>query len=402
MPKAYLNTVFFDEQFKFVSQNSEIVQVTTKGSGQTITRIDGSAKEAAKNGYAYIFVNNESNNFVYFDNLQVTHIRGPLLEETHYYPFGLTMAGISSKALAFGSLTNRYKFNDGTELEDKEFSDGSGLDLYATEFRGYDPQIGRFWQIDELASFDYDYSPYAFANNNPILLNDPLGLEAESSMLQPAPKETSTKDKPKELKPVVVTGVRKKPQSTSVGQPGFAESLIPVWGSGRAAVDDFQNGRWGWGIFNSVMAIADVFTFGGASTLVKGGVKTGIKLAEKEIVEEVTEEVVTKTTRTLLLNEGINITEDGFIHVMQRHYPRSGMFLSKSKFSIATREIVDLIKNSAQVPKILQRGGNYQRIVDAGKIIGVDAITGQATSKFTIITNKAGDLITSFPGLPGR
>lgn len=87
---------------------------------------------------------------------------------------------------------------------------------------------------------------------------------------------------------------------------------------------------------------------------------------------------------------------------MQRHYPRSGMFLSKSKFSISTREIVDLIKNSAQVPKVLQRGGNYQRIVDAGRIIGVDAITGQATSKFTIITNKAGDLITSFPGLPGR
>jgi hypothetical protein len=33
----------------------------------------------------------------------------------------------------------------------------------------------------------------------------------------------------------------------SVGQPGFKESLIPIWGSARAAVDDFQNGRWGMG-----------------------------------------------------------------------------------------------------------------------------------------------------------
>jgi len=40
--------------------------------------------------------------------------------------------------------------------------------------------------------------------------------------------------------------------------------------------------------------------------------------------------------------------------------------------------------------------------VDAGKIIGVDAITGQETSIFTIITNKAGELVTSFPGRPGR
>lgn len=85
---------------------------------------------------------------------------------------------------------------------------------------------------------------------------------------------------------------------------------------------------------------------------------------------------------------------------MQRHYPRSGMYLSKSKFSLSAREVVDMIKNSAQVPKVLQRGGNYERIVDAGRIVGVDANTGKATSIFTIITNKAGDLITSFPGLP--
>lgn len=177
MPKAYLNIIFFDEQFKFVAQHSEAVQITTKGSGQTITRIEGSAKEAVKNGYAYIYVSNESNNFVYFDNFQVTHDRGPIIEETHYYPFGLTMSGISSKALAFGGSENKRKFNGGNELQNKEFSDGSGLEMYDASNRFYDAQIGRFHQIDPLANLSDNWSTYAFASNNPILRNDPLGLK---------------------------------------------------------------------------------------------------------------------------------------------------------------------------------------------------------------------------------
>jgi uncharacterized protein (TIGR02594 family) len=112
---------------------------------------------------------------VFFDNLVLTHTVGSLMEETHYYPFGLTMAGISSRAM--GKLENRYKFNEGTELENKEFSDGAGLDLYSTEFRSYDPQIGRFHQIDPLTEVSDNWSPYSFVQNNPILYNDPLGLD---------------------------------------------------------------------------------------------------------------------------------------------------------------------------------------------------------------------------------
>jgi uncharacterized protein (TIGR02594 family) len=85
------------------------------------------------------------------------------------------MAGISSKAA--GGIENKRKFNDGTELESGEFSDGSGLELYATEFRSYDAQIGRFHQIDPLVEFSFNWSGYSFVQNNPILYNDPLGLD---------------------------------------------------------------------------------------------------------------------------------------------------------------------------------------------------------------------------------
>ncbi len=82
--------------------------------------------------------------------------------EDHYYSFGLTMAGISSQAA--GGMENKVKFQK-QELQHKEFSDGSGLEMYEFKYRMDDPQTGRFWQIDPLAPKYVYNSTYAFSEN---------------------------------------------------------------------------------------------------------------------------------------------------------------------------------------------------------------------------------------------
>ena len=213
LAKAAVNYALFDEQMRFVGGDYD--PVPSGGGYKNHQKLFNSPVNITRSGYLYIYVSNESNLNVFFDNLNVSHTNGPILEETHYYPFGLTMAGISSKAA--GKLENKRKFNDGTELENKEFSDASGLEWYATSYRSLDPQIGRFWQIDPFAEAIENLSPYVFANNNPIFLNDPYGLLADTTAKPDQPKctdcPTGELAKEKTLVTVNVSGKKKSSEA---------------------------------------------------------------------------------------------------------------------------------------------------------------------------------------------
>ncbi len=90
-----------------------------------------------------------------------------ILEENHYYPFGLTMQGNFMQNNA--GRENKYLYN-GKEL-DTDF----GLNVYFYGARVYDAAVGRFTGVDPKAGKYTAWSPYNYVLGNPIRNIDPQG-----------------------------------------------------------------------------------------------------------------------------------------------------------------------------------------------------------------------------------
>jgi len=109
----------------------------------------------------------------YVDNFRFDQNNVELLEENNYYPFGLKHKGYNN---VINGTDHPYGYNG------KEEQNELGLGWIDYDFRNYDASLGRFMNTDPVSPEYAQISPYSYALNNPIVLNDPDGRDWSLSM----------------------------------------------------------------------------------------------------------------------------------------------------------------------------------------------------------------------------
>jgi RHS repeat-associated protein len=147
---------------------------------------------------------NKFSQFNHFLNIRLSYTIDPetnvlkILEENHYYPFGLKHTNYNTYKRKFtkeeepvdpppGTLGNDYKIRQVLSGEmvaykykynGKEWQDELELNFYDYGARNYDPAIGRWMNIDPLAEKSRRWSSYTYCYNNPLVFVDYDGMYA--------------------------------------------------------------------------------------------------------------------------------------------------------------------------------------------------------------------------------
>ena len=100
-----------------------------------------------------------------------SHGQPELMQQTSYYPFGMTLQqqNFSSQ----NATENKYLYNS-KELQDDQLA-GNTLDWYDYGWRFYDPLTVRFTIVDRFAEKYTSLTPYHYGANNPIYFIDVNG-----------------------------------------------------------------------------------------------------------------------------------------------------------------------------------------------------------------------------------
>ncbi|MFN8353182.1 MAG: RHS repeat-associated core domain-containing protein [Spirosomataceae bacterium] len=161
------------------------------------------------------------------------------VQENHYDAWGLSLPLVETTDKLSGSPEHRWQYNGKEKIADLGW-----LDYGA---RMYMPEIGRWGVIDPMAEASEDFSPYQYAENNPILNIDFLGLTdvkgdgADDSIVLP---EVVVKGKRNNDNESTLNNIQ-----TTLDVAGWVPGIQTVAGLTNAGIDIYR-GNYGSALMN--------------------------------------------------------------------------------------------------------------------------------------------------------
>ncbi|MBD2770373.1 hypothetical protein IC235_21000 [Hymenobacter sp. BT664] len=165
VPRGYVRLLVFDADSNLVSQQTQQLSQAALNNYESL-RLQ---VVVPQDGYVSAYVGNESNVDVFFDDVTVEHRQGLQVQENHYDPYGLDLAGVSRATPGLKPL-NQYQFNG----KEKQADLGVGWSDYGARF--YDNQAPHWTSIDPVAEKMSRWSPYTFSFDNPLRFLDADGM----------------------------------------------------------------------------------------------------------------------------------------------------------------------------------------------------------------------------------
>ncbi|MEC4048615.1 RHS repeat-associated core domain-containing protein [Flavobacterium sp. SUN046] len=179
------NLQFFPHAEGYVNCNAPklLLVPTSDGGLQEVYLDDGTPT------FSYVY-----NYTDHLGNIRLSYTKNPqsgalsIIEENHYYPFGLKHNNYNSDKNMYAKEQEQLKIKPVPPLfkpaynykyNGKELQDEMGLNMYDYGARNYDPAIGRWMNIDPKAETSRRWSPYNYTYNNPIYFVDPDGMKAD-------------------------------------------------------------------------------------------------------------------------------------------------------------------------------------------------------------------------------
>jgi len=287
----------------------------------------------------------------------------------------------------------RYGYN-GMEKDDEAFGNGNS---YTTEFRQYDPRLGRWKSLDPLAANAPSWNPYRFAFNNPLTYTDMNGLFETRKAARKYRREKKN----------VKGRIRKNKEGNYSIRSGKKGGTEYTAGDDSGKFDKISDTHKNDGVLESAFV-----TPGKEQKSLKGKIPSikdnGIRKTNTSIKVDGIIDITSKSvsTASIITEASKYVTKETLEppKLKSKEFPTTESFQKYSKKATKTLKtlskvgkvlgVTSVIVNAVDTGKNFSEGNYKKGLISLGKTVGDVVMMGVKTNPVGLVLNVAWTIIT--------